>query len=180
MVIKSPKVIIFTLLHAYLDSRWQFSLPLLQIVACFSTTYRLYGNPCHFCYTYIAVELSRICQLRKLWKSKFFRLYPLRFYFIASLLDSHLNLSLHFFLFRSLYVSIKFFFSYIRFYISITFYVSIFHTFTRLFPHWITSLQLLFWCRMPTFQKHLLRTDQVESIGSDAKEQLTILDQVVN
>lgn len=33
---------------------------------------------------------------------------------------------------------------------------------------------------VPGFHKHLSRTDRVKSIGSGVKEQLTILDQVVN
>lgn len=105
VVKKRPEVIIFILLHIiFILLLLDDSFFCLQIVACFPTTYRFYGNPCHLCYTYIAIELSRICQLCKLCKSKFFRLYPLLFYFIAYLLDSHLNLSLYFFFFILFFV----------------------------------------------------------------------------
>lgn len=95
--------------------------------------------------------------------------------FIACILDSHPNLSLHFSSFRMfLHVSITF-------HILRTSFWHVLH-----FHMFITMLNICMYYAdycfntVSAFHKHLSRTSRVKSIGSGVKEQLTILDQVVN
>lgn len=66
-----------------LDSRWQLSAAASNRRLFSEKKSRFHGNSCHSCY---AVEISRTCQLRELWKSKFFRLRPLHCDFIVHVL----------------------------------------------------------------------------------------------
>jgi len=82
------------------------TLPLLQIVACFSKKSRFHGNSCHSCY---AVEISRTCQLHVNYESPNFSDFVLRIPILSIHVLGYPNLSLHFSSFCTvLYVSITF------------------------------------------------------------------------
>lgn len=80
-----PKVIGLT----FIFTLWVSRFSMTALCRCFKSSLvfrgksRFHGNSCHSCY---AAEISRTCQLRELWKSKFFRLRPPRsgFYCIHS------------------------------------------------------------------------------------------------
>lgn len=168
-----PKVIGLTFIFTLSVPRFSMT----ALCRCFKSSLvfreksRFHGNSCHSCY---AAEISCTCQLRELWKSKFFRLRPPRSGFYCM----HSGLTPEF-------VAAFFFIPhvFVRFYYVSYFYVSFsstFYIFTCLQQCWICVYTDCCFKTAPTFHKHLSRSGRVKSIGSGVKEQLTILDQVVN
>lgn len=155
---------------------WVSRFSMTALCRCFKSSLvfqgksRFHGNSCHSCY---AAEISRTCQLRELWKSKFFRLRPPRsgFYCIHSGLTPEFVVAFFFIP----HVFVRFY------YISHFTFLSL-ARFTLLHVYNNAEYTYTEYCfnAVPSFHKHLSRRGRVKSIGLGVKEQLMILNQVVN
>lgn len=124
---------------------------------------RFHGNSCHSCY---AAEISRTCQLRELWKSS-------ALWILLHAFWTHTRICRCIFLHSACFCT---------FLLHLAFYIFLSSTFLH-FCMFITMLNTYIdYCfnAVATFHKHLSSTGRVKSISSGVKEQLTILDQVVN